>query len=209
MFARNENRRLWIARLGAIAWIFGTIQFFVVHIIVQWDWTIPYNWSFNNISDLGNIYCQAWGDNQRYVCSPLHGYMNISFILEGVAVIIGVILLGFLWHGIFGSWTARILLLIAGIGWIIVGREPADVNENLHVLGALFIMVLGNVGLILTKPVRVPSYARNIRIFSLAIGVIGLVATGLFFTGHYLGLGMGGMERIAALTMQMWTFTVG
>ena len=137
--------------LGAAAWVFGTIQFFVCHLIVQFAWPTPYSWSRNNVSDLGNVYCQAWGDNARYVCSPLHSLMNASFIVHGILVIAGVLLLRALWSSGCLSQIARTFLIIAGLAIVLVGFVPADVNENVHVvLGAVPVTLLGNIGLILT-----------------------------------------------------------
>ena len=41
------------------------------------------------------------------------------------------------------------------------------------------------------------------------IGMIGLIATRLFFNHNYLGLGMGGMERLAVFNLQTWTLLMG
>src|SRR6266545_4266427 len=104
-----------VTRLGALAWVFGTLQFFVCHLIVQFAWQPPYSWSRNNVSDLGNVYCGPWGDNARYVCSPLHNLMNASFIVHGILLVAGVLLLRALWGSGCLSQIARSFLVIAGL----------------------------------------------------------------------------------------------
>jgi hypothetical membrane protein len=198
-----------LVRCGAVIWVLGAIQFFSLLLIVQSAWTTPYSWSLNTVSDLGNMHCQPWGDDARYVCSPLHGFMDTSIVIEGIFIVVGVILIRSLWRQMFLSRAARNLLVIAGLAIILVGLVPADVNENLHVLGALFITVCGNLGLMLTGFASRASHMRGIRILAVAMGSLGLIATGLFFSGHYLGLGMGGMERFAVFTVQIWTFVAG
>jgi len=199
----------FLMRCGAVVWILGAIQFFSFLLIVQSAWTTPYSWSLNTVSDLGNLYCQPWGDNARYVCSPLHNFMDTSIVIEGICIIVGVTMIRSLWCQTFTSRAAQSLLVIAGLAIILVGLVPADVNENLHVLGALFITLCGNLGLILAGFVSPVSHMRGIRILAVTMGSIGFIATGLFFSGHYLGLGMGGMERFAVFTVQIWTLVAG
>jgi hypothetical protein len=37
----------------------------------------------------------------------------------------------------------------------------------------------------------------------------GLLATALFASGHYLGMRIGGMERLAAYPLPIWTIVMG
>lgn len=41
------------------------------------------------------------------------------------------------------------------------------------------------------------------------LGVTAITAFGLFLSHRYLGLGMGGMERVAALPLLFWALAVG
>ena len=79
---------------GAFVWI-AAVQFFVVQVIAQSAWTTPYSLLHNYISDLGNTACADYlvGEALRYVCSPLHWLMNVSFFLQGVIIIVGAMLL--------------------------------------------------------------------------------------------------------------------
>ena len=48
-----------------------------------------------------------------------------------------------------------------------------------------------------------------LAIYSIFSGVVGLVATALFINDHYLGLGIGGMESVAAYPLRLWLIVAG
>jgi hypothetical membrane protein len=203
--------RTRLVRLGALAWIIGVVQFFVVHLAVQSGWkTPPYSWAANNISDLGNIHCGPWGDDRRYVCSPLHDWMNVSFVTGGVLILAGVLLTTTAWPRTVLSWFVRLLLLATGGGWLVAGLAPADVNENLHVVGGAFVIfTCGNLAMLLGGLLRPPAPIARTRWYAAAFGAAGLIAMVLFFGGHDLGLGPGGMERVTAYGVPVWTLITG
>ncbi|MFE1313973.1 DUF998 domain-containing protein [Streptomyces sp. NPDC058755] len=182
------------------------MQFFVLHGVVESAWAGPYSWARNNISDLGNAHC-AWQPDPepRYVCSPEHALMNVSFVTLGVLFVAGVLLTGALWRR--GAAASRLLLAGVGAGFVLAGLAPADVHENQHVLGALLIMATGNLGLLLSgAALDVP---RPLRWGSGLLGALALTAFGLFLSRHHLGLGMGGMERVAAFPLLVWAAALG
>ncbi|MEU6765107.1 DUF998 domain-containing protein [Streptomyces sp. NPDC046853] len=207
---RTEGAK-WRARIGYAAWIAGVVQFFVVHGIVESAWAKPYSWARYNISDLGNAHCALQADPEsRYVCSPEHGLMNGAFVVLGALLVVGVALTGAgLWRRGGSATAARLLLAAGGMGFILAGLFPADVNENQHVLGALLIMGLGNIGLCLAGLGYSGAVPRPLRRATSLLGVVALVALGLFLSRHYLGLGMGGMERVAAFPLLVWALAAG
>lgn len=173
----------------------------VVHLVVQIPWDPPYSWAANNISDLGNVHCGPWGPDQRYVCSPWHAWFNPAFMVLGLCLIPGLLLVR---RRIGLPITSVVLLALTGAGFVMAGVWPADVNENNHVLGAVLIFFAGNLGLLwagISRRVRVPAGRRALRTGS---GLVGLVAATLFLGGEHLGLGMGGMERVGALVLLGW-----
>jgi hypothetical membrane protein len=200
-----------LVRLGAFAFILATVQFYIIHLIVESAWPRSYSWLLYNISDLGNVTCGMWNgsDNLRYVCSPLHTWMNLSLMAQGSLLVLGVISTWNAWRSKVVNIAPRILLIMVGIGWFLAGFYPADVNENLHVLGAFLIFFLGNIGIILLEaPMRIKA-KRAFRRLSILLGVIGLTTTVLFLNHTYLGLGMGGMERLAVFPLQLWFLFTG
>ncbi|PBC80532.1 hypothetical membrane protein [Streptomyces sp. KS_16] len=196
-------------RIGAAAWIVAVVQFLVVQLVVEAGWRTPYSWAENNISDLGNISCRIWDDSRpRYVCSPLHDVMNAGFAVHGVLLFVGILLAGSCWGRGGISVSSRILLVISAGGWVLVGVVPADVDENLHVVGALLIMGLGNLGLLLTGFSPRGSLFGELRSVTLSIAVVAVFAAWMFFGQHDPGIGMGSLERIAACALDAWTLVM-
>ncbi|MFF9322722.1 DUF998 domain-containing protein [Streptomyces sp. NPDC014728] len=186
------------------------VQFFVIHGIAESAWARPYSWARNNISDLGNAHCALQSDPEpRYICSPEHGLMNVSFVVLGVLLVVGAALTGgVLWRRSRAAVVTRLLVASAGMGFVLAGLAPADVNENQHVLGALFIMAAGNIGLVVAGFGLAEQVPAPLRWGTSLLGVTAITAFGLFLSHHYLGLGMGGMERVAAFPLLFWALAV-
>ncbi|TMU96477.1 DUF998 domain-containing protein [Streptomyces sp. DASNCL29] len=198
-------------RIGYAAWVAGVAQFFVAHVIAESAWARPYSWARNNISDLGNAHCAMQSEPEpRYICSPEHGLMNASFITLGTLLAVGVFFTGCaVWRRGLSPLVARWLLACAGMGFVIAGLAPADVHENQHVLGALLIMAMGNIGLVLAGVGLADDVPGPLRWATSLLGVTALIAFGLFLSHRYLGLGMGGMERVAAFPLLVWALVTG
>jgi len=179
--------------VGPIFWMLS-IQYYLVQLIVALVWSPPYSLSANTISDLGNTACGGYG--LRLVCSPLHSLMNASFIILGLAMVIGAELIFQEFKDSLGSLVGFAAMAAAGIGTLLVGLFPENSVGSLHFLGALLALLVGNLGLVVLGVfLDIP---RALRIYTLASGFISLVALELFATHSYLGLGLGGMERLAA-----------
>jgi hypothetical membrane protein len=205
-----EGRQVRV-RIGYSAWIVGVVQFFVIHVIAESAWARPYSWARNNISDLGNAHCALQSEPEpRYICSPEHSLMNDSFVALGVLLVVGAALTGgSLWRRSRTAAVSRLLLACAGAGFVLAGLAPSDVDENQHALGALLIMAAGNIGLVLTGFALAEHVAAPLRWGTSLLGVTAITAFGLFLAQHYLGLGMGGMERVAAFPLLLWVLAVG
>jgi hypothetical protein len=103
--------------------------------------------------------------------------------------------------------------VLCGLAKIVVGLVPKNENINLHLLGALNVPV-GSVAILL-----VSLAIRRTRRRSAAVGVLlavaGLVGTVLSTAGEYpgsalyLGLGVGGMERVASYPGSLWLLVAG
>lgn len=207
-------------RLASIIWILA-VQFFIAQVVVQLAWTTPFSLKENFISDLGNTTCAPYPlGSDSYVCSPWHALMNASFILLGLMILSG----GALGRSAFPPGWFRAaglaLLWLAGAGIILVGLYPENENIELHRLGAAGHFVLGNLamailGIALTRANKHRVGLKQTReqpalaIFSIVSGVVGLVATALFINDYFLGLGIGGMERVAAYPLPLWLIVVG
>src|SRR5437868_10337754 len=101
-------------RLGAFIWILA-VQFFVAQIVVQSAWVTPFSLIQNFISDLGNTTCGPYPkDSTMYVCSPWHAWMNASFILLGLIILVGAMLIRKRFPPIRSRAAGLLLLALAG-----------------------------------------------------------------------------------------------
>jgi hypothetical membrane protein len=190
--------------LGPIVWM-STVEYYAIQVIVAFDWITPYSLLRNPISDLGNTHCGIYA--HRQVCSPLHGLMNAAFIVLGVLMIVGAPLIYLEFRERFSATLGFGCMAIAGLGTVLVGLAPENVNITLHKIGASGPFLVGNVGLIiLSWALDLP---RHMRLYTRVSGIVALVALVLLVLGAYLGLGEGGMERLTAYPQTFWLIIFG
>ena len=198
------------SRQGAFIWILA-IQFFIAQAVVQSAWTTPFSLTTNFISDLGNTTCApSPPESTSYVCSPGYAVMNASFIFLGIIKILGAILI----RAAFPTGPLRdtglSLIALSGLGVILVGLFPQDVNIDWHRAGAGIDLVCGNLGIAVLGVAMWRSGRRaGFAAYSILSGVAGLVALWLFVAEHNLGLGTGGMERVTAYSNTVWLILAG
>lgn len=203
----GTKRAVW---LGAFVWILA-VQFFVAQIVVQSAWLTPFSLKENFISDLGNTTCGFYPkDSAMYVCSPWHMWMNASFILLGLIILIGAALLRPTFPPTRWRAAGLILLALAGGGIIAVGLFPEDGNIAYHRVGAAAHFILGNLAMV-AMGIAVWTARRRpgLAVYSIVSGVTGLLATALFISEHNFSLGTGGMERLAAYPLPLWLIVAG
>ncbi|MBV9712788.1 MAG: DUF998 domain-containing protein, partial [Ktedonobacteraceae bacterium] len=170
----GHSRRLLI---GALCWIL-CLEWFVGQAIAQAAWTTPYSLFKNYISDLGAVHCRSFtiavNSNytyHQYVCSPLYKVLDGSSILLGLLIVLGVILLRSIWPPTHLATTGLVLVALYGVGRIVVGFVPEDVNLKLHVVGSAGFL-FGNLGSILVG-LACWGTTRWKAIVSIGVGVIG------------------------------------
>jgi hypothetical membrane protein len=184
--------------LGAASWFVGEVAFFAAQVVVAGRWSPAYSWSRNYISDLGNTACGPFAvphGTAAYVCSPWHAGMNAAFVLAGVLTVAGALLLR-------ETTVATVLLVVAGVGKIGVGLVPENTDIGQHTLAALNVPIL-SVAVLLIGLSRKSAT-------TMVLAVAGLIGTVLSVAGQYggpaayLGLGAGGMERVADYPGAIW-----
>ena len=193
-------------RLGPLLW-FLSIQYYVVQVLVALDWAKPYSLARNTISDLANTHCGLYGS--KFVCSPLHGVMNTSFVVLAITMLLGALLIGKRLATNAVSALGFIFIALAGIGNLLVGLFPENTVSSLHILGAALTFVFGNVGMLILGLSLTQKIPKSVRLYTLFSGCVGLVALGLFMSRHYLGIGIGGMERFTAYPQSIWMTIFG
>ena len=203
-----------ICRLGAGLWLF-CFQFFVGEQIARLGWPGHYSMARNYISDLGAVRCDGVAP-----CSSLHWVMNGSFVLQGLLIVFGAVLVRSFFPARPVYRIALALFFIAGLGVLEVGLVPEDVNLRSHVLGAVAYFLAGNLAMVLLGPVmirRSVCEALSLRLRSwiaFALGSVGLLATlALAFRGtpSWMALGWhaGTVSRLAAYPLPLWLTWTG
>jgi hypothetical protein len=134
--------------------------------------------------------------------------MNIMFVVTGLLTIVGGI-------GFMQFYKRQPLLALAfglqvagGLGSIIVGIVPENTGSLWHGIGALLPFVGGNLGLVILGAAAV-NWKPAVRWFTTLSGTVGLVALAFFVSREYLGLGVGGMERIVDGARILWLIVFG
>jgi hypothetical membrane protein len=204
------HRMLSRIRIGSFLWA-SSIQFFIAQVIAALNWATPYSLVTRYISDLGNTACAAYPIGSTIqVCSPWHFVMNASFIVLGVTMASGAVLMVRAFRSGGLSTIGLGLIAVAGFGVLLVGLFPENENIRLHALGAGLNFVCGNLGMVLLGIAGATGAARQgFDLVSAGMGTLGLIGTALFVSEHYSGLGQGGMERVAAYPLTVWLIVAG
>jgi hypothetical membrane protein len=197
----DDKRR---AILGAAAWIL-TLQFFLVQGIVQSAWTTPFSLAHNMISDLARETCGPLrrAPGIEVACSPWHALMNASIIANGILIPLGAFLTRRLWPSCREMRIALWMLALTAPAHVLVGLFPSDTGTRGHMLGAGMILALGNPAMVLAGWAAWGE-RRGQAIASLVLGFAGITGTILFLWMIDLGLGLGGMERVAFYPLTLW-----
>ncbi|HSX45988.1 MAG TPA: DUF998 domain-containing protein [Candidatus Saccharimonadia bacterium] len=190
--------------LGPALWI-SSLQYFIVQLAVALNFAGGYSLSRNTISDLGNTVCGAYGG--RFVCSPDHGLMNLSFVVLGLTMMAGAPLIYQEFREGRTAITGFAFMAIAGFGTVLVGLFPENTVSALHITGAALPFFIGNLGLVILGASL--SLPRWLRIYTILTGLWNLLALALLMTNHYLGLGQGGIERLTAYPQTIWLIVFG
>jgi hypothetical membrane protein len=189
-------------RWGGALWV-GCLQFFAGEAVAAAGFSGSYSFRRNYISDLGALSCGAG-------CSPLHALMNASFVLQGLLIFMGAVVV---WP-LFSPPLARLalgLIAASGLGVFVVGLAPEDSTPGWHYFGAAENLLLCNAGAALLGAalLREGMAPRAVGLLSLAFGLIDLGGLWGLAAGHDFGLGLGGVERVAAYPFPLWIAGMG
>lgn len=197
--------------VGAVCWALSLVGYFAVQPLVAAAWPDGYSYAHNMISDLGNTECGMFPNlagGKMYVCSPLHAWMNGALVVLGLLTAVGAWLT-------YPTWPRRritaIGLTLTGVAGLCVsgvGLAPENVNLPVHTVLALFqvpVQLLGMALLIVAS-----WHGQRWRAgWTLLCGLGAVVGNVLLFSGNYLGMGVGGAERLALDSFTIWTGLLG
>ncbi len=100
------------------------------------------------------------------------------------------------------------MIALSGLGNVAVGLFPSDTAAAGHMLGAGIILVLGNPGIVVAGLALHPRHGA-LAAASLVLGLGGIAGTILFLWSVDLGIGLGGMERVAFYPLPLWCGLMG
>lgn len=200
----QSPRRL--VQIGAVCWVLSAV-FFLAQVAAHAVFQPAFSVLDDRVSDLGNTTCGPWLTH-AYACSPLHGLMDAAFVATGVLLLVGAVLT-------WPAWPRRKLTIIglasialAGLGYVVVGLNPEDVNIRLHILGASNLF-FSNLALLLLGLATRPEHGWRSRLaLSLAcVAVLGMLAGPVLLIG--VGHGGGLAERLVLYPLVIFAITVG
>ncbi len=171
-FPAVTNRRVV---LGAALWTLSVL-FFIDQAIAIAASRRPYSLATNLISDLGNTTCGP------AICSPLHTFVNATFVVVGLCHALGALASHRAWPRVRSGRLGVELLAIAGAGLIVAGLSPENVDPAAHARGALVGLVALNLAM-LALGWSILAVKPRLGRLAQGAGVVGLVGTGYFLAG--------------------------
>jgi hypothetical membrane protein len=184
------------AKVAGTLLLVGGVQFIISLVIAEAVYP-GYSVSANFISDLG-----VWGEPSAAIFNPstiILGSLMVAgayfikkhYNLGKIAYLFGLAAVGALGVGIFPENT------------FLVGRIPV-----IHFIAAALAFIVGAFAAIASY-----RYTKGpFRVMSVVLGVAALTAGSLYIAGHiygYLGIGVGGMERMIAYPTLLWIVSFG
>jgi hypothetical membrane protein len=143
----------------------------------------------------------------RFVCSPLFMVMNISFVMLGITMGAGSLLV---YREFDRKWPVALgfsFMTLAGFGVFLVGVFPENLMTPFHSVGGALSFLIGNIGLVVLGLVL--DLPKKFKVYTITSGIVALIALVLFLMHNYLGLGIGGMERLTAYPQTIWLIVFG
>ena len=188
------------AKDGAYVFLGGVLFWIAVNIAAQvvYPWA-NYSLSANYISDLGGTHHSAdpW-------------VFNIGTTVFGLLIILSALLLPTGFPARRSSRLGLGLLAIAGLGTTGVGIVNEDLNGTIHGIVAFIAFAFSGLSLLVLAWAmrRDTRWGGGYRTLTLLLGAVTLVALALFGAQEYVGLGVGGMERLIVAPTLLWGIVV-
>jgi hypothetical membrane protein len=162
------------------------------------------------ISDLARATCGPLprAPGIEVACSPWHALMNASIVANGFLIPLGAWLTRWRWPATQTLMAALVMIALTAPGHVMVGLWPSDTGPAMHLAGAGSILALGNPGMVLAG-LALWRHRRAVALASLVLGLGGIAGTLFFLSGTGLGIGLGGMERVAFYPLTLWCGLMG
>jgi hypothetical membrane protein len=184
------------SKIAGTLLLVGGVQFVIALIIAEAIYP-NYSVSANYISDLG-----VWSKPSAAIFNPSISLFGLTVLASSYFILKQ-----------FKNRAIAVLFALAGAGALGVGVFPENtflVNgiPVIHSISALIAFVIGGIAAVAAYKYTKPPF----KVISVILGAATLTATVLFFTTRdygYLGLGVGGMERMMAYPTLLWIISLG
>jgi len=214
MVTDGETKGRHVSLAGAFLFISGVWG--LLSVSVAESLTPGYNVSSETVSGLGTPYFSGVCNTLPGCAAPIQpasAVIVFSFFLSGVFILwSGYLIRSATSHKLFGLG-----ILIAGVLLVLIGASylplylgatalgPVGAAYDLHVASAILAFVLAIVLMISAYRITRSPF----RYFSLVLGLVALVSFLSFGSGNYLGLGLGGIERVLIYSFEAWIIGFG
>ena len=179
------------AKIAGTALFIGVVQLALAMLLAEFLYP-GYSVSTNAISDLG---ATCTGGTCR-ISQPSSAIFNLSIILGGVLVLVTGL---YLRRSVRASAFVA-CVMIAGAAMVGVGVFPESFGVIHGIVSLITFLFISFAAILAYKVEKAP-----LSYLSVILGIVSLVATGLFTGGIYLGLGEGGMERMIVYPVLLWS----
>ncbi|MDP8023803.1 MAG: DUF998 domain-containing protein [Nitrososphaeria archaeon] len=166
---------------GILAFL-GTFQFIIMMIIAEAEYA-GYSIRNNYISDLG--------------VGSTAPIFNISIIIFGLFIAIAS-------YMVYKGTNTKLfpsLMFIAGLGAFLVGVFPEYSPYHIHTIVSFITFFFGSLAVISSFRLQ----KSLMSYISIVVGLFSLVSLFLYIFGITLGIGFGGLERMIAYPVLLWT----
>ena len=138
----------------------------------------------------------------------MHDLVNAAFVATGVLLVLGAALTRNAWPRRRLTTVGLVCIALAGLGYMLVGLNPENVNVRLHILGASNLLT-SNLGLVL---LGLSTRAEHSWRANLALGLAGVAFLGLLGGPLLLATvqhGGGLSERLVLYPCVVYVIVVG
>lgn len=198
---------------GAALLVVNAVQHLVVEAVVASTWPgDSYSYARNVVSDLGASVC-GQSFSGRDACSPMATTMNVSFLVNGVLLLLAAVALRDLldrWRGVLLALAVVYALGMAGVGTVQGSPESvADGTYAVHTVGAALALGTGNLVAILagleSPRIGAPRWYAAASVLLGVVGLLGLVGIPVLSGEHPAAV----LERVSVYAINAWWLVTG
>jgi hypothetical protein len=200
------------ARIGGACWL-AAVSVLVAGVSISGlDYRQPDSWAARHLSGVSSVACAVWdpvwdafpvGRTESF-CSPSNGLMSTAFVVAGVLMALGILLIARAAGRGSLVRAGQGLLLLTALAYAWVAALPPDADAYTRSVAQLPVLVLGNTGLIVAGYGGGP--LGRVRVLSLVAGLTGVAGAAFHFAG--VSPGIPGLDPVAVAVFPLWVWAL-